>query len=66
VTFNELCENTESLNDDAIVNKLKKAFITYLDRRDVEDMRGDLEDGAFNLFTELEDNDAFGTEGMRL
>lgn len=55
----------EDLTDKAIEAKWSK-LCDELKSQDVDTIKNLIEDGALSVFVEIEGDDGFGTEGMRL
>ena len=69
MTFQELVENWEDLKIHAKREKLSKALSLLSDyalTSDEEDELDEILSSVLSLMTEMEANDGFGTEGMKL
>ena len=69
MTFDELLSNNSNLKEEAVKEKFKKALETVLECYDSippEEIVWALENGDFNIFSVWENDDMFGTEGMKL
>lgn len=65
MTFDEFSSNSVDFKDEVVRDKLRKALELYLEL-DIEILRADLELGSFDFLIDIEMDDGFGTEGMKL
>ena len=65
MTFREFLDNAEDFKDHRVIDGLKEAFLQYLET-DIDLIREDIARGNFEFISDLEADDAFGTEGMNI
>jgi hypothetical protein len=65
MTFRDFVDNVEDFKVTSVKEKLKEAFLQYLDLDD-ELILDDILTGSFEFIADHEADDAFGTEGMNI
>jgi len=69
MTFSDLIDNVQDMKEEAVKEKFKKALETVLECYDsipAKDIAEALHFGEFESFLIWENDDIFGTEGMKL